>query len=169
MADSSAPKCIECIPPKKPENINCPSIFLAGSIEMGKAIDWQTQFTKELSDLEVAIFNPRRTDWDSNWKQDMDFKPFRDQVDWEMDRLNEASVIALYFQAGTMSPISLLELGLHAAGGKLIVCCPEGFWRRGNVQIVCARHNITMVNTLEELIQASRTKLIDYTKAKSSE
>jgi len=61
---------------------------------------------------------------------------FKEQVDWEMDLLDEADVIALYLQLDTMSPISLLELGLHAKDGKLVVCCPEAFWRRGNVQIV---------------------------------
>jgi hypothetical protein len=168
MANNSVRKGIEYLPPKKPENVNVPSIFLAGSIEMGKAIDWQTRFTEELSDLEVAVFNPRRTDWDSTWKQEIDFPPFREQVDWEMNQLEKASVIALYFQAGTMSPISLLELGLHAASKRLIVCCPPGFWRRGNVQIVCDRYGITIVDELDELIKACREKLIEHVNSQTS-
>ncbi len=39
-------------------------IFLAGSIEMGKAVDWQTELTNKLADLDkVTILNPRRDDW----------------------------------------------------------------------------------------------------------
>ncbi len=70
--------------------------------------------------------------------------------------MEAADVIALFFDPGTKSPISLLELGLWAKegggrDGKLIVCCPAGFWRRGNVQVVCAKFGVQLVETLEEL------------------
>jgi hypothetical protein len=152
MADSSNTKCVEVKAPLR-INITTPSVFLAGSIEMGKARLWQEEMTKLLSDLPVTILNPRREDWNKEWKQETDFKPFKEQVDWEMDHLEAADVIALYFQPGTMSPISLLELGLHAASKKVIVCCPEGFWRRGNVQIVCLRYGLDIVETFEELAE----------------
>jgi len=152
MADSSNTKCVEVKAPLR-INITTPSVFLAGSIEMGKARLWQEEMTKMLSDLPVTILNPRREDWNKEWKQETDFKPFKEQVDWEMDHLEAADVIALYFQPGTMSPISLLELGLHAASKKVIVCCPEGFWRRGNVQIVCLRYGLDIVETFEELAE----------------
>jgi hypothetical protein len=32
------------------------------------------------------------------------------------------------------------------------VCCPEGFWRRGNVEMVCRRHRIPLFATLDDLI-----------------
>ena len=34
------------------------TIFLAGSIEMGVAEDWQSLLEKKLSEYEVTIFNP---------------------------------------------------------------------------------------------------------------
>ncbi|KAF2420315.1 hypothetical protein EJ08DRAFT_653872 [Tothia fuscella] len=156
-------KCQVCKPPMWAE-IKGPSIFLAGSIEMGKAIDWQSGLASALSHLPITILNPRRNDWDSSWKQDINNKQFKEQVDWEMDNLNKADVIALYFQPGTQSPISLLELGMHAhdqgiAGKKLVVCCPDGFWRKGNVQIVCHRYDIDLVETTEELIEKVKGKL----------
>ena len=40
------------------------SIFLAGSIEMGKAEDWQTKVTEKFKPYDVLILNPRRDDWD---------------------------------------------------------------------------------------------------------
>jgi len=126
---------------------------------MGKARLWQTEMTDILSELPVTILNPRREDWNKEWKQETDFKPFKEQVDWEMDHLESADVIALYFQPGTMSPISLLELGLHAASKKVIVCCPEGFWRRGNVQIVCMRYGLEIVDTFEELAEKVKQSL----------
>jgi hypothetical protein len=141
-----------CKPPIWPE-IKSISIFLAGSIEMGKAIDWQSVVTNALSHLPVTILNPRRGIWDGSLEQDISNAEFKEQVDWEMDHLIKADVIALFLQPGTMSPISLLELGMHAADGKLVVCCPFGYWRRGNVQIVCQRYGIPLVETQEELIE----------------
>lgn len=41
-------------------------IFLAGSIEMGKAENWQKRIVDELSDKGYTFFNPRRDDWDSS-------------------------------------------------------------------------------------------------------
>ena len=141
---------------KAPEElrIQSPSIFLAGSIEMGKAVDWQTQVTNALRDKDVTILNPRRDDWDSSWEQKIENPQFREQVEWELDALTRASLIVMYFDPKTMSPISLLELGLHAQRGfNVIVCCPEGFWRKGNVDIVCKRYRISTCSTLDELIQ----------------
>src|SRR3546814_8063343 len=55
-----------------------------------------------------------------------------------------------------LSPISLLETGLHARGGKLILLCPEGFWRKGNVDITAERYGIEQVATMDELAAAVR-------------
>jgi hypothetical protein len=124
------------------------TIFLAGSIEMGAAEDWQKRVEDELADYEVTIFNPRRDSWDSSWEQRMHNPVFSQQVNWEMDRLEEAELILMYFSPETKSPISLLELGLHAKDEKLIVVCPDGFWRKGNVEIVCHREGIPLFNEL---------------------
>lgn len=136
-----------------------PTVFLAGSIEMGKAEDWQVRIENELSNYEVTIFNPRRDDWDSSWEQRATNEQFNYQVNWEMDRLNEANVIFMYFSPDTKSPISLLELGLHAEYGDMIVCCPEKFWRRGNVEIVCHRNSIPLHDNLEDAIAALKSRI----------
>ncbi len=116
-------------------------VFLAGSIEMGAAIDWQARLIAALKGVNCTILNPRRPDWDSSWKQSKDSPQFRQQVEWELDGLDNADVIALYLDPATKSPISLLELGLFAQR-DVIVCCPLGFWRKGNVDIVCERYCI---------------------------
>ena len=134
-------------------------IFLAGSIEMGKADDWQTRVINELSTLKVDILNPRRTDWDSSWEQKITNPQFLEQVTWELNALTAADIIIMYLQPGTISPISLLELGLHARGGKLLVCCPEGFHRKGNVDIVCERYSIPVYESLDELLDQVKRSL----------
>ena len=44
------------------------SLFLAGSIEMGAAVNWQDRLTTDLTPSPVRILNPRRDDWDSSWE-----------------------------------------------------------------------------------------------------
>ncbi len=129
------------------------SIFLAGSIEMGKAEDWQSQLEVYFQDLEkYTILNPRRKDWDSSWEQHFESPQFYQQVTWELNALEKADHIILYFCPDTKSPISLLELGLFANSKKLLVCCPKGFWRRGNVEIVCERYDIPFYEHLGDLL-----------------
>lgn len=123
---------------------------------MGAAQQWQELITDALSDLsdagDVVILNPRRDDWDSSWEQRAGDPQFHEQVSWELDMLEAADVVVMYLAPGTQSPVSLLELGLSARSGKLRVCCPEGFWRRGNVEMVCQRHQIPMFASLDDLV-----------------
>lgn len=58
----------------------------------------------------------------------------------------------MYFDPNTKSPISLLELGLYATSKKLHVICPEGFWRKGNVDIICKKYDIPLYETINEFI-----------------
>jgi hypothetical protein len=133
---------------------NSIKIFLAGSIEMGNAVDWQTKVVKELNDFtkDLIFLNPRRDSWDSSWVQSIENEQFYEQVTWELDALDKSDYIFMYFDPNTKSPISLLELGLYASSRKLIVACPDGFWRKGNVEVVCERFDIPLLNNLEDLI-----------------
>lgn len=134
------------------------SVFLAGSIEMGAAVEWQAQVTDALRDLDIIVLNPRREAWDATWPQSIDFAPFREQVEWELEAQERADLIVFYFAPGTRAPITLLELGLGARR-RAIVCCPDGYWRKGNVDIVCRRYGIAQVPTLAALIERCREEL----------
>ena len=138
----------------KPLKIKDTSIFLAGSIEQDKAERWQDRVIEKLSDLPITILNPRRAEWDASWEQKIDNLQFNEQVTWELDALEKADKIILYFDPNSKSPISLLELGLFAKSGKMLVCCPKGFWRKGNVDIVCERFGIEQLESLDEMIEA---------------
>jgi nucleoside 2-deoxyribosyltransferase len=126
------------------------SIFLAGSIEMGNCEDWQSKVQELLKDEDVIIYNPRREGWDSSWEQRASNENFAHQVNWELDRLDDADIIFMYIDPTTKSPITLLELGLFADSDKVIVCCPDGFYRKGNVEIVCKRNYIPLYNEFGE-------------------
>jgi len=129
------------------------TVFLAGSIEMGVADDWQSRLIARLADQpNVVALNPRREDWDSSWRQSIDDPKFREQVEWELDGLERADVIAMWFDPNTKAPITLLELGLFARSNKVIVGCPDGYWRKGNIEVVCARFGCKLVNDWESFV-----------------
>ena len=129
-------------------------VFLAGSIEMGTIEKWQEKVTEKFKDLPVTFYNPRRDDWDSSWKQDQRESNFNFQVNWELNHLEESDIIYMNFVPDTKSPISLLELGLFAVSKKIIVCCPEDFWRKGNVEIVCTRYSIPFYESFDKSLGA---------------
>lgn len=62
-------------------------------------------------------------------------------------------VVVVYFGKDAKAPITLLELGYILGKGKnVIVGCEEGFWKRGNVDIICRRSGVEIVSTLQELM-----------------
>lgn len=135
-----------------PEGI---TIFLAGSIEMGKAVDWQSVVQKFFANDNTVkyLFNPRRDDWDSSWLQSIHDEQFNTQVNWEMDHIELADIVFFYFDPATKSPITLMELGYCLGRGmKVVVCCPEGFWRKGNIEVMCDRHDVTLFEDIHSAI-----------------
>jgi hypothetical protein len=135
-------------------------LFLAGSIDLGVAEDWQSKLAAALQDIpRLLILNPRRDQWEGVWDQSSDDPNFRGQVEWELEGLESADVIAYHFAPGSKAPVTMVELGLHARSGKGVVCCPNGFWRKGNVDIVCRRYGIEQVDDLDALAAAIRRRL----------
>lgn len=133
-------------------------VFLAGSIELGAAREWQQQAI-ELFDALIPeqqknrylILNPRRTDWDASWKQTYDDPQFYQQVKWELSSLQKATHVIVYFDPATKAPVSMLELG--AFHHKAIVVCPDGFWRKGNIDIFCEEFNVKQVPDLKSAVE----------------
>lgn len=136
-------------------NDSRPSVFLAGSIDMGIAVNWQAQMESALAAYDVRIMNPRRDDWDASWQQTIANPQFAEQVEWELEGLERASVISMYFAPDSQAPVTLLELGLTARADKLIVCAPHSYWRSGNVHVVCRRYGVPLVPDLAALAEST--------------
>ncbi len=159
---ASESKCKVILPPEvfdfkqQPEP---PVVFLAGAIDMGKASDWQKEVIESLADIPCVALNPRRKDWDSSWKQEIGNEKFREQVEWELKGLEQANLIALCFTKDSKAPISFLEMGLHISEGRMIVHCPEGFYRKGNVDIVCARYGVPVLQDFEDFKREVKRRL----------
>ena len=125
------------------------SIFLAGTIDNGDSEDWQQELIDKLENVEgqlgmwFTIFNPRRKTWKKNaTKEDLEY-----QIKWEQDHLDEANLIIMNIADNSKSPITLLEMGLYATSGKLIVFCTDKFYRYDNVRLTCEKYMIPMVNS----------------------
>ena len=157
---------IHCKPPQL--YTLTPRIFLAGSIEMGRAEPWQDRLANELVDQDVILFNPRREDWDSSWVQDpTPGTKFHEQVMWELDHINKADCVIFYFDPNTQSPITLLELGYVIGSRKqTIVCCPDGYFRKGNVVITSNLIGLPVLNSFEELSVQLQKWIIDFRTSK---
>ncbi|MNI74481.1 hypothetical protein D3C73_1305670 [compost metagenome] len=80
--------------------------------------------------------------------------------------MEKVDVILLFLDANSKSPISIMELGLFADSGKLMVCCEDGFWKKGNVDIVCKRKGIDQYKTFDELGTAVIARLRKLTDIK---
>jgi hypothetical protein len=163
-----SPDFVHCLPPQTPVYRKY-SVFLAGSIEMGKAIQWQQQMTKQLQDLPITICNPRRGHWDPAVTPEEKDESFRTQVKWELGALESVSVICFFFDTNTKSPVTMLELGLWAKSHKVVVCCNKKFHRAGNVHITCRRYGVPFVQSFEEIVPLVRKTLWDQGLRKNDE
>jgi hypothetical protein len=132
------------------------SVFLAGSIDMGNTTDWQHHLASSLGAEQGVLLNPRRRQWDASWPTDATSPIFNEQVQWELSAIEAADLVVFYFHPGSQAPVTLLELGLTARTGKARVCCPNGYWCKGNVDVVCSRYQIPVVDSIDQLEQLIR-------------
>jgi hypothetical protein len=143
-------------------------IFLAGTIDNGDSLDWQSQLPEDIKknvniiseDLinRIVLVNPRRLDWDISWEQKYENDKFREQVNWELSSLEMSDIILMNFLPNSKSPITLLEFGLHVKSQKpMFICCPNEFYRVGNIDVtakfygkhVSKTQNQTLINMLK--------------------
>lgn len=122
-------------------------IFLAGTIDNGDSTDWQQELINTINGVELrrptSIYNPRRKEWPSS----DDHREIDRQIEWELSHLEKADLIVMNILANSKSPISLMELGLFAREGRLMVFCPKTFYRYDNVRNVCKRYEVPLHTT----------------------
>ena len=156
---TAAPSLTITSPNPLPAADGRPRVFLAGSIDNGRASNWQAEVSAALANAGVVLLNPRRADWNPAWQTDAEEPEFVRQVRWELQALEQADIVLMYFAPGSQSPVTLLEMGLHARSGKLLVAAPEGFWRKGNVDITADHYGVPRFASLPALVEATRMRL----------
>lgn len=134
------------------------TIFLAGTIDNNESVDWQSKACESLEKYDLNIYNPRRDKWDGSSEQSIKNKDLVNQIEWELHALKKSDFILMNILGDSKSPITLLELGLHAHSGKLMVACPKEFYRYPNIYVTCKKYNVPLFETFDELLKSFITK-----------
>jgi len=145
-----------------------PWVFLAGSIDRSAA-PWRAQIATSLAAIDGTLIDPSRLDWDATWSESADDPRFREQTQWELAALERADIVAFYFDPTTRAATTLLELGLVARSGRALVTCPEGYCRKGNVDIISARYDVERADGLSGLASALAARISKARAAPSNE
>jgi hypothetical protein len=114
-------------------------VFLAGS--MGSP--WRAELISKLEDLtNLIIIDPSVDDWDKSvGKEDVDNAKYVKQVDWEHKGLGESDVQVFYFDASSVAPISLLELGMFKTNNT-VLCVKDGYEKSGYLAFLSRRFGL---------------------------
>jgi hypothetical protein len=139
---------------KSPNEI--PTLFLAGSIEMGKAENWQKKVVDYFESEDIIIYNPRREDWDASWNATPYNEHLENQIKWEHKHIMESDFVLFNFDPATKSPVTLMELGMMLSfpnKKNIVVCCPPDFWRYLNVITFCNTHDIFWTDKLNYALE----------------
>jgi hypothetical protein len=134
-------------------------IFLAGSIDNGQAVNWQTEYATHLkkegedNSLPIYVLNPRREDWNPNIDPSQPTNYLTEQIDWELRAMESSDIIIFFFAKDSKSPISMLELGLNLSKNKekLIVICEPGFYRRTNIVETCDHYGVKVYSNFLDI------------------
>jgi len=139
-----------------------PSVFLAGTIEMGTARDWQQELSDALIPYPITIYNPRRNEWDASWNNHGDHisPQLRQQINWELRHLEDADLIAMWLEGNSKSPITLLELGIHSRHPKIVIGCPPEYYRAANVYVTADYYGLPLCRDWESFVQAVQNRVM---------
>jgi hypothetical protein len=128
------------------------SIFLAGGIT--GCPDWQQEMLTGLKDLPLVIFNPRRAHFLQHEEA------AHEQILWEYRYLRKATAISFWFPEETLCPITLYELGAWSMTNKKLFLGAHPRYQRLQdlrIQTALVRPDISLVETLDELVQEIRS------------
>lgn len=150
-----------------PDNETQPpfKIFLAGSIDNGAAEDWQARISQliidhyDQSNRNIQIINPRKESWDPTIDPSSKDEGLITQINWELNQLQSADLIAMYFTPDSKAPISLLEFGMYCKDSKMIVYCPTDFYRSTNVHVTAEHNNCCITDDEDEWINILLTAI----------
>jgi len=136
------------------------TIFLAGTIDDGKSVDWQKDAISKIDSENCTIFNPRN----SNWNKNASIDEISKQIDWEQFHMWFSDIKVFNFLPNSISPISLLELGQclcmsDFSDTEVLVCCPIQYFRYVNVRHMCKKYSVDFFERLDDLIETLNSRL----------
>ncbi|TLD23800.1 hypothetical protein PspLS_06379 [Pyricularia sp. CBS 133598] len=127
-------------------------VFLAGSTPGSGTADWREALVGSLAHLPVTWVDPTRPEWDESWREDLEYEPFGEHVRWEIEMRDRADLVVVHFGASSRPSDGLLELGVLAGSrGRCKVVCEDGYQKRGDVVMLCQKHQIAVFGSVGEL------------------
>lgn len=121
-------------------------VYLAGAIDMGDAQNWQQDVINQFANIdEIVLLNPRRLEFTDVMEQS--------QIEWELEAMEDADLILMWFPEASKAPISLLEMGLYLRSGKLLLGVENGYYRQKNIEFTARRYNVPVFYSLGELVE----------------
>ena len=110
------------------------SIFLAGSMDFNSESNWRKRVINEFN-KDYNFFDPTITNHDTLTNSQME-----KHIQWELAALELSDKVLLNFLSVSESPISLIELGMYVKTTKLIVVCPDKFYKSRYIKTLCATY-----------------------------
>lgn len=120
------------------------SVFLAGAIDMGSAVDWQADVITAVEPYKITVVNPRRAKFDET--------TLDEQILWELQALEEVNRIFMWFPKDSKAPISFFEAGLYMRSHKMIIGAEVGFYRRRNLELTTRRYGIELHESIPTML-----------------
>lgn len=133
-----------------------PYLFLAGSMDLDKVLSWRQEFINCFFET-YHFLDPTNKLHGSLTNTQM-----KSHILWELEALELADIVVLNLLPKAKSPISLVELGLYAKSGKLIVICPENFYQKRYVKTLCEYYKVPLYSSLDIFIINLRKKHAKY-------
>lgn len=125
------------------EPMSAPRLYVA--CPSANAGDLQRTVLDELENADVTVFIGTGKE------------PELDQ--WRLDLMESATVIGIWIDSQGPNEDAMLELGLAATTGKLIVGCPRRSGQRALVEPICTRYGIPLVEDVKVFAIALREEL----------
>ena len=123
-------------------------VFLAGGMQS----PWRAELITKLEDLpNLILIDPTVEDWDKEvGKSSADNPKFIKQTDWEHQGLEASDMQVFHFDASSVSPISLFELGMFKTTGT-VLCVKEGYENSGYLEFVSRRYGLPIESSTPAL------------------
>lgn len=139
-----------------PDKITGPSVFLGGSIEMGRAELWQPRVAPRFLDAGISVLDPRRDDWDADLPHDpTPGSPFEQQVSWELDSIIDRVDLVFFRICGgeTTAIISMFEMGVTLEMRKpVVIQADQDYMRYGNIVISARKYGVPVYNDVDAAV-----------------
>ena len=140
-------------------------IFLAGSIDQPEENNWRKHailhiqnswFNHPDNEDSITIYSPRRS---GKWSTEME----NEQAAWDTSKLSMVDYIILHLTGTTISPVSLLELGIFITNPKLFLSIDDSYTRKHVVELYYTYYGFnkvysSWVETITEISKKHLTK-----------